>query len=187
MNALIGQAWVTCLSPNVSEGERNLWDGVQDVSHLVGRKTHRPAQEPRPALKWTPQTSQSRLRGPAPRVSCSVSLGWSPGICVSKFPGAAAAPGTTFENGAFLQSKTVYFWGRVVKFARAALATQGFAGSDPGHGPSTAHQAMLKWHPTQLEPEGPTTRIYNYVPGGSGEEEGRGRRDWQQMLAQGQS
>ena len=33
--------------------------------------------------------------------------------------------------------------GRVVKFVRFALAAQGFPGSDPGHGPSTAHQAML--------------------------------------------
>ena len=38
--------------------------------------------------------------------------------------------------------------GRVVKFARSALAAQGFAGSDPGHGPSTAHQAMFRRHPT---------------------------------------
>ena len=29
------------------------------------------------------------------------------------------------------------------------LVVQGFAGSDPGHGHSTAHQAMLWGHPTQ--------------------------------------
>ena len=38
--------------------------------------------------------------------------------------------------------------GRVVKFARSASAAQGFAGSDPGRGHGTAHQAMLRQHPT---------------------------------------
>ena len=38
--------------------------------------------------------------------------------------------------------------GQVVKFARSALAAQGFVGSDPGCGPSTAHEAMLRQHPT---------------------------------------
>ena len=33
--------------------------------------------------------------------------------------------------------------------------------------------------------EGPTTRIYNYVLGGfGGEEEGKKKEDWQQILAQ---
>ena len=32
---------------------------------------------------------------------------------------------------------------------RSALVAQGFAGSDPGCGPSTAHQAMLRRRPTQ--------------------------------------
>ena len=38
--------------------------------------------------------------------------------------------------------------GRVVKFARSAWAAQGFIGLDPGRGHGTAHQAMLRWHPT---------------------------------------
>ena len=33
--------------------------------------------------------------------------------------------------------------GRVVKFARSAAVDQGFAGSDPGHGHGTTHQATL--------------------------------------------
>ena len=40
--------------------------------------------------------------------------------------------------------------GREVKFARSALAAQGFAGADPRHGHGTIHQAMLRrrhtWH-----------------------------------------
>ena len=45
-----------------------------------------------------------------------------------------------------------YFWGGqphggVVKFMRSTLAAQGFAGSDPGHGHGTAHQAVLRQHP----------------------------------------
>ena len=38
--------------------------------------------------------------------------------------------------------------GRLVKFVLSALATQGFSGSDPGHGHGTAHQVMLRHHPT---------------------------------------
>ena len=38
--------------------------------------------------------------------------------------------------------------GRVVKFACSISAAPDFAGSDPGRGPSTAHQAMLRWPPT---------------------------------------
>ena len=34
--------------------------------------------------------------------------------------------------------------GRVVKFVHSTLGTLGFAGSDPGHGHGTAHQAMLR-------------------------------------------
>ena len=37
---------------------------------------------------------------------------------------------------------------QVVKFARSALATQSFTGSDPGREHGTAHQAMLRQHPT---------------------------------------
>ena len=37
-----------------------------------------------------------------------------------------------------------------------------------------------------VQPDGPTTRIYNYVLGAFGEkeEEEEGKEDWQQMLAQ---
>ena len=31
--------------------------------------------------------------------------------------------------------------------ACSALAAQGFAGSDPGHGHGSVHQAMLRWNP----------------------------------------
>ena len=39
--------------------------------------------------------------------------------------------------------------GRVVKFADSPSVAQGFPSSDPGCGPSTAHQAMLRQRPTQ--------------------------------------
>ena len=43
-------------------------------------------------------------------------------------------------------------WGRprgqVVKFAHSVSVAQGFAGSDPGCRHDTAHQAMLRRHPT---------------------------------------
>ena len=32
----------------------------------------------------------------------------------------------------------------------SALAVKGFTGSDPGHGPGTIHQAMLRQRPIQL-------------------------------------
>ena len=53
----------------------------------------------------------------------------------------------------------------------SALAAQGFTGSDPGHGHGTTYRpAEAASH--IAEPEGPTTRIYNYVLGGLwGEEE----------------
>ena len=38
--------------------------------------------------------------------------------------------------------------GRVVKFAHSASEAQSFAGSNPGHGHGTAHQAMLRQRPT---------------------------------------
>ena len=56
--------------------------------------------------------------------------------------------------------------GQVVKFMPSALVAQGFAGSDPraqtwrhssGHAEAVSHMT---------QPEGPTTRIYNYVLGG---------------------
>ena len=38
--------------------------------------------------------------------------------------------------------------GRVVKFTCSASVAQRFAGSNPGHRHGTAHQAMLRQHPT---------------------------------------
>ena len=50
------------------------------------------------------------------------------------------------------QTQSSHHWGqpryRVVKFARSATAAQGFAGSDPGRGYDTAHQAKLRQCPT---------------------------------------
>ena len=55
----------------------------------------------------------------------------------------------------------------MVKSTHSALAAQSFAGSDPGCGHGTAHQAReAASHIPQ--PEGPTTRIYTYVLGGFG-------------------
>ena len=48
--------------------------------------------------------------------------------------------------------KDVNIWGRpggpVVKFARSALAAQGFTSPDPGRKHGTAHEVMLRQHPT---------------------------------------
>ena len=38
--------------------------------------------------------------------------------------------------------------GPVVKFTRSTSVAQAFPGWDSGHGHGTAHQAMLRWHPT---------------------------------------
>ena len=57
----------------------------------------------------------------------------------------------------------------MVEFVHSASATQGFAGSDPGCGRGTAHQAMLRQRSHIARPGGPTTRIYSYVLGGFGE------------------
>ena len=50
-------------------------------------------------------------------------------------------------------SQIIFYWGqpcgRVVKFACSASAAQGFTGLDPGRGPSTVHQAILRHRPTQ--------------------------------------
>ena len=36
----------------------------------------------------------------------------------------------------------------VVKLVHSDSAAQGFTDSDPWLGPSSTHQAMLRWHPT---------------------------------------
>ena len=71
------------------------------------------------------------------------------------------------------------------KFARPASAAQGFAGSDPGHGHGTAHQAMPRWVSHIAQAEGPATKICNYLLGGFGEKKKKKKQeDWQQLLAQ---
>ena len=61
----------------------------------------------------------------------------------------------------------------VVKFTCSSLAAQGFTGLDPGrgHGTNSSSHAEVASHTE--EPEGPTTRRYNYVLGASGEKEKR--------------
>ena len=48
--------------------------------------------------------------------------------------------------------KSIRGWpsGRVVKFAHSSSVARGFAGSDPGHRPSTARQATLRGRPIKL-------------------------------------
>ena len=53
--------------------------------------------------------------------------------------------------------------GPVVRFMRSALVAQGFMGLDPGHGQGTAHQVMLRQHPTrhnQKDPQLQYTTMY---------------------------
>ena len=59
--------------------------------------------------------------------------------------------------------------GRVIKFALSALVAQRFAGWDPGQGHGTACQGHAEVASQVAQPEGPTTRIYNYVVGSFGE------------------
>ena len=60
----------------------------------------------------------------------------------------------------------------MVKFSGSTSVAQSFAGSDPGHGHGTAHQATLRPRPIE-ELEGPTARIYNYVLGLWGRKENK--------------
>ena len=59
--------------------------------------------------------------------------------------------------------------GWVVKFTRSTSAAQGLAGLNPGRGHGTAHQAMLRWHPTCHNEEDSQLKVHNYEPGGFGE------------------
>ena len=56
--------------------------------------------------------------------------------------------GLHFQNTKLLRISRGRPRGQVVKFMRSASAAQGFAGLDPGRGHGTAHQAMLRHHPT---------------------------------------
>ena len=75
--------------------------------------------------------------------------------------------------------------GQVVKFERSAWVAQGFAGSDPGYGPSTAHQVMLRRCPTQQRKKDLHLE-YTTMYWGALERRRKKRKkeDWQQMLAQ---
>ena len=53
----------------------------------------------------------------------------------------------------------------MVKLVHSASVAQGFAGLDPGHRCGTAHQAMLRQHPTQHNQKDPQLE-YNYALGG---------------------
>ena len=65
--------------------------------------------------------------------------------------------------------------GGVLEFAHSASAAQRFTDSDPGHRPSTVHQAKTEAASHIAEPEGPKTRIYNYVLGGFGKKKEKKR------------
>ena len=68
------------------------------------------------------------------------------------------------------------------------LVAQGFTGSDSGCGPSPAHQAMLRQHPTQHNQKDlQLENIQLCTVGLWGEEEKTGRLARDVRLAQGQS
>ena len=108
--------------------------------------------QPSPGWGW-PCTSQRQLWPPPSQVSMSV---WQ-----DHFAPCHSRPVQLILNSQLPGRKTGFsgesrIWqvrgrprGRVVKFARSTSTAQSFAGSDPGHGHGTAHQAMLRRHPTQ--------------------------------------
>ena len=53
---------------------------------------------------------------------------------------------------------------------------QGCTRLDPGCGHGTTHQATLNMASHMAQPEGPTTRIYNYVLEGFGEKKKREKK-----------
>ena len=74
----------------------------------------------------------------------------------------------------------------MVKFVRSDSAVWDFVGLDPGRGRGTAHQAMLRRRPTQQNWKDLQLE-YTTMSGGLWEEgEEEEKKDWQQMLAQGQ-
>ena len=73
----------------------------------------------------------------------------------------------------------------MVKFARSASVVQGFTGSDPRSGPSTAHEAMLRWRSIQQSQKDLQLEYTTCTGGLWGKEEKKKKKeDWQQMLAQ---
>ena len=64
----------------------------------------------------------------------------------------------------------------MVKFVRSASAAQGFAGSDPGCGPSTTHQAMLAEAASHMpQIEGRTTKTIQRCTRGLWGEKGQNK------------
>ena len=57
----------------------------------------------------------------------------------------------------------------MVKFVSSTSAAQGFTSLDPGCGHGTAHLSHAEAVSHTAQPEGPTSRICNYVLGGFGE------------------
>ena len=76
--------------------------------------------------------------------------------------------------------------GRVVKFTCSASVAQGFSSLDARHRPKHRSSSHAEAMSHMAQPEGSTTRIYNYVLGGFGEKKKKGgkKEDWQQVLAQ---
>ena len=67
--------------------------------------------------------------------------------------------------------------GPVAEWSCSASVARGFIDLGPGRTPSTAHQAMLSWCPTQHKQKDLTTRIYNYVLGGFGKKKKKKKID----------
>ena len=63
-----------------------------------------------------------------------------------------------------------------------ASAAYGFTSLDPGHGPSTTHQAMLRQRPTKHNQKDLQRAYTTTYWGGLGRR--KRKKDWQQMLAQ---
>ena len=69
----------------------------------------------------------------------------------------------------------------MVKLVRSASVAQGFTGSDPGrgHGTSSSHTEVVSH---MAQPEGRTTRIYNYVLGGFGEKKKKKKKKRKKVI-----
>ena len=83
-------------------------------------------------------------------------------------------------DGELLKRECGWPSGQAVKFAGLTLVAQGFAGSDPGHRPSTAHQAMLRWCPTEHNQKDLQLEYTTMYWGALGRR--RKRKEWQQIL-----
>ena len=75
--------------------------------------------------------------------------------------------------------------GQVVKFACSFSVVQGFAGSDPGRGHGTTHQAVLRWRPTWHKQQDLQLEYTTMYWGALGRtKRGGGKKDWKLMLTQ---